>query len=90
MASNPQRQNDRLFASTEREEKLIIAFDFGTTYSGVAYCFANQPDAKPFAIMRNRGIAAPKIPTILKYTDEEPSGFRWGADLFVLYIRSQV
>ncbi|KAG6170156.1 hypothetical protein E4U51_001083 [Claviceps purpurea] len=84
MASNPQRQNDRLFASTEREEKLIIALDFGTTYSGVAYCFANQIDAKPVAIMNwpgNRGIAAPKIPTILEYSEEEPIGFRWGASV---------
>ncbi|KAG6199235.1 hypothetical protein E4U10_005217 [Claviceps purpurea] len=84
MASNPQRQNDRLFASTEREEKLIIALDFGTTYSGVAYCFANQIDAKPVAIMNwpgNRGIAAPKIPTILEYSEEEPTGFRWGASV---------
>ncbi|KAG6172014.1 hypothetical protein E4U11_006687 [Claviceps purpurea] len=84
MASNPQRQNDRLFASNEREEKLIIALDFGTTYSGVAYCFANQIDAKPVAIMNwpgNRGIAAPKIPTILEYSEEEPTGFRWGASV---------
>ncbi|KAG5996742.1 hypothetical protein E4U52_005958 [Claviceps spartinae] len=91
MASNPQRQNDRLFASndrlfasSQREEKLIIALDFGTTYSGVAYCFANQIDAKPVAIMNwpgNRGIAAPKIPTILEYSEEEPTGFRWGASV---------
>ncbi|KAG5965240.1 hypothetical protein E4U58_002897 [Claviceps cyperi] len=84
MASNPQRQNDRLFASSEREEKLIIALDFGTTYSGVAYCFANQIDAKPVAIMNwpgNRGVAAPKIPTILEYSEEEPTGFRWGASV---------
>ncbi|KAG6114576.1 hypothetical protein E4U13_003294 [Claviceps humidiphila] len=91
MASNPQRQNDRLFASndrlfasSQREEKLIIAMDFGTTYSGVAYCFANQIDAKPVAIMNwpgNRGIAAPKIPTILEYSEEETTGFRWGASV---------
>ncbi|KAG6050144.1 hypothetical protein E4U16_004592 [Claviceps sp. LM84 group G4] len=84
MASIPQRQDDRLFASSEREEKLIIALDFGTTYSGVAYCFANQIDAKPVAIMNwpgNRGIAAPKIPTILEYSEEEPTGFRWGASV---------
>ncbi|KAG5935630.1 hypothetical protein E4U59_005507 [Claviceps monticola] len=84
MASNPERKNDRLFASSEREEKLIIALDFGTTYSGVAYCFANQIDAKPVAIMNwpgNRGISAPKIPTILEYSDEDPTGFRWGASV---------
>ncbi|KAG6249022.1 hypothetical protein E4U49_008288, partial [Claviceps purpurea] len=76
------REHNRLFAAGGREEKLIIALDFGTTYSGVAYCFANQTDAKPVAIMKwpgNRGISAPKIPTVIEYSEEEPTGFRWGA-----------
>ncbi|KAG6241820.1 hypothetical protein E4U24_006000 [Claviceps purpurea] len=82
MASNHHREHNRLFAAGEREEKLIIALDFGTTYSGVAYCFANQTDAKPVAIMKwpgNRGVSAPKIPTVIEYSTEEPTGFRWGA-----------
>lgn len=29
----------------------------------------------------NRGIAVPKIPTILEYSEEEPTGFRWGASV---------
>lgn len=44
-------QSERFCAVVETEEKLIIALDFGTTYSGVAFCFANQTDAKPIAIM---------------------------------------
>ncbi|KAG6024259.1 hypothetical protein E4U40_003407 [Claviceps sp. LM458 group G5] len=82
MTSNHHREHNRLFIAGEREEKLIIALDFGTTYSGVAYCFANQTDAKPVAIMKwpgNRGISAPKIPTMIEYSKEEPTGFRWGA-----------
>ncbi|KAG6088705.1 hypothetical protein E4U15_005350 [Claviceps sp. LM218 group G6] len=82
MAPNHHREHKRLYAAGEREEKLIIALDFGTTYSGVAYCFANQTDAKPVAIMKwpgNRGISAPKIPTMIEYSKEEPTGFRWGA-----------
>ncbi|KAG6302017.1 hypothetical protein E4U09_004022 [Claviceps aff. purpurea] len=85
MRSNHHREvkeHNRLFAAGGREEKLIIALDFGTTYSGVAYCFANQTDAKPVAIMKwpgNRGISAPKIPTMIEYSKEEPTGFRWGA-----------
>ncbi|KAG6053635.1 hypothetical protein E4U17_004484 [Claviceps sp. LM77 group G4] len=82
MTSNHHREHNRLFVAGEREEKLIIALDFGTTYSGVAYCFANQTDAKPVAIMKwpgNRGISAPKIPTMIEYSKEEPTGFRWGA-----------
>jgi hypothetical protein len=35
----------------DSNDNLIIAFDFGTTFSGVAYSFANQRDAKVVAIM---------------------------------------
>jgi len=30
----------------ESEEKVIIALDFGTTYSGIAYCFPGQNNPK--------------------------------------------
>jgi molecular chaperone DnaK (HSP70) len=30
----------------ECAEKLIIALDFGTTYSGLAYCFPSQANAR--------------------------------------------
>ncbi|KAG6014764.1 hypothetical protein E4U54_004867 [Claviceps lovelessii] len=77
-------QSERFCAVVETEEKLIIALDFGTTYSGVAFCFANQTDAKPIAIMNwpgNHGISAPKIPTIIEYSKEANKGFRWGASV---------
>jgi hypothetical protein len=32
--------------SYDSEERLIIALDFGTTYSGIAYCFPNQANSK--------------------------------------------
>lgn len=35
----------------DSDEKLIIALDFGTTFSGIAYCFANQRDAKVATIV---------------------------------------
>ncbi|KAG6261198.1 hypothetical protein E4U49_004164 [Claviceps purpurea] len=84
MAPNSQQGSNRLFAARDRDEKLIIALDFGTTYSGVAYCFANQTNAEPQAILNwpdNQGFSAPKIPTIIEYTKEVPSGFRWGASV---------
>ncbi|KAG5935632.1 hypothetical protein E4U59_005509 [Claviceps monticola] len=75
--------SNRLFAARERDEKLIIALDFGTTYSGVAYCFANQTDAVPKAILDwpDQGLSAPKIPTIIEYTEKDSRGFRWGASV---------
>ncbi|KAG5921802.1 hypothetical protein E4U61_006230 [Claviceps capensis] len=75
--------SNRLFAARERDEKLIIALDFGTTYSGVAYCFANQTNAAPKAILDwpDQGLSAPKIPTIIEYTEKDSRGFRWGASV---------
>lgn len=35
----------------DSDEKLIIALDFGTTFSGIAYCFANQRDANVVTIV---------------------------------------
>lgn len=32
------------------DDRLIIAVDFGTTYSGIAYCFADQRDSSPIPI----------------------------------------
>lgn len=32
------------------DNRLIIAVDFGTTYSGIAYCFANQRNSSPIPI----------------------------------------
>lgn len=34
----------------QSDQKLIIALDFGTTFSGIAYCFANQRDPKVVTI----------------------------------------
>ncbi|KAM0517770.1 hypothetical protein ACHAPE_004746 [Trichoderma viride] len=32
------------------DDRLIIAVDFGTTYSGIAYCFADQRNSSPIPI----------------------------------------
>jgi hypothetical protein len=37
-------------AGLDTQDRVIIALDFGTTYSGVAYCFCNatsKPDVRP-------------------------------------------
>ncbi|KAG8419671.1 hypothetical protein J3458_004519 [Metarhizium acridum] len=71
-------------AVSESDEKLVISLDFGTTYSGVAFCFANQDNAKPAAIMDwpgNHGISVPKIPTLIAYDKQQPGVFKWGASV---------
>ena len=48
--------------SWESDEKLIIALDFGTTFSGIAFCFANQRDSKVAAIVDWPGGGNPRQP----------------------------
>ncbi|KEY64920.1 hypothetical protein S7711_03910 [Stachybotrys chartarum IBT 7711] len=64
-------------------EKLVIALDFGTTFSGIAFCFLNQRDAKIASILNwpgAEGQSVPKIPTLIRY-DPETNGFAWGASV---------
>ncbi|KAK2691598.1 hypothetical protein QWA68_007810 [Fusarium oxysporum] len=70
--------------TSSSDDKLIIALDFGTTYSGIAYCFTNQRDCTPISIKNWPGAEspdAPKIPTLIKYDKKNPDSFTWGAAL---------
>ncbi|KAI9647988.1 hypothetical protein NHQ30_002616 [Ciborinia camelliae] len=63
------------------EDQIVIALDFGTTFSGIAYAFPN--DDKPDIIPINdwpglEGHKHPKVPTIISY-DSQVGGFTWGA-----------
>lgn len=64
------------------EERLIIAVDFGTTYSGIAYCFAGQRDKKVGIVTEwPKSESASKIPTIIKYNSPKSRNlkdFEWG------------
>ncbi|KAF5593829.1 Hsp70 chaperone protein [Fusarium pseudoanthophilum] len=71
-------------STSSSDDKLIIALDFGTTYSGIAYCFTNQRDCTPISIKNWPGAEspdAPKIPTLIKYDKKNPDSFTWGAAL---------
>ncbi|KAM0460413.1 hypothetical protein ACHAPV_005207 [Trichoderma viride] len=66
------------------DDRLIIAVDFGTTYSGIAYCFANQRDSSPIPIDNwpgPNGIDVPKIPTVICYDKQNPQKFTWGGNV---------
>lgn len=67
--------------SQTSSKPLIIAIDFGTTYSGVAYCFPEQRDAKPRAVNLWPGMGTEKqtkIPTVIEYDQNDPTKFSWG------------
>jgi molecular chaperone DnaK (HSP70) len=64
----------------EQEDKqLIIGFDFGTTFSGIAYGFTSTPDADPICITDwpgREGHELKKVPTLMRYLDD--GTFQWG------------
>ncbi|KFA66207.1 hypothetical protein S40285_05120 [Stachybotrys chlorohalonatus IBT 40285] len=70
----------------QSDEKLIISLDFGTTYSGIGFCFANQRNSQVAAVMNwpgASGESVPKIPTLINYDSDSPRGtsFAWGASV---------
>ncbi|KAK4450231.1 hypothetical protein QBC34DRAFT_484501 [Podospora aff. communis PSN243] len=58
-------------ATATSQEQLVIALDFGTTFSGIAYCFPNQNDTQ----------SAPKINTLISYDANGAKFFSWGASV---------
>ncbi|OBT43288.1 hypothetical protein VE00_06923 [Pseudogymnoascus sp. WSF 3629] len=63
--------------------KIVVAIDFGTTFSGVAW--AKVQNGEPYVIEQWPGSYAPltgatseKVPTRILYDDEEPEGIKWG------------
>ncbi|KAI9661677.1 MAG: hypothetical protein M1821_008915 [Bathelium mastoideum] len=68
-------------ADDDDNDYLIIALDFGTTYSGIAYAFSTKPD-QVYSINEWPGApgrTVPKTPTALKYDSQ--SSFKWGYEL---------
>ncbi|KAF4438660.1 Hsp70 family [Fusarium acutatum] len=64
------------------KERIIIALDFGTTYSGVAYCFGSSSEAKPVVDWLGlEGRTQPKVPTAIAYDPDDSSEFKWGGQL---------
>ncbi|KAK6543446.1 hypothetical protein TWF694_000193 [Orbilia ellipsospora] len=70
-------------------ESLIVAVDFGTTYSGVAFCHSHQQELNDIEVITSwagNGIA-PKVPTDIRYLPlREPL---WGAEASLAYGRRQ-
>ncbi|KAJ3498448.1 hypothetical protein NLG97_g1113 [Lecanicillium saksenae] len=74
------RELARLKKDLSSSGRLVVAIDFGTTYSGMAYCFPDQRDPKPEAILQWPGsnLRTFKVPTVLKYDSSDESKFEWG------------
>lgn len=66
----------------EDDDQLVIALDFGTTFSGIAYSFTRSSQPVPKSVEEwpgTEGRTAPKTPTILCYDGQDPPFFSWGS-----------
>jgi molecular chaperone DnaK (HSP70) len=69
-------------ATSKSDETLIIALDFGTTFSGIAFCFANQKHPRVAVVVDwpgTDGELVPKIPTVINYDPNSKGMVSWGA-----------
>jgi molecular chaperone DnaK (HSP70) len=63
------------------ERKIIVAIDFGTTYSGVAWAETHRPDRRvaitswPISQSVREGESSDKVPTKLRYNG---NNVEWG------------
>ncbi|KAI1144855.1 actin-like ATPase domain-containing protein [Nemania diffusa] len=69
----------------EAQDRVVIALDFGTTYSGIAYAFSNPGrKAEVVSIVDWPGLEGhrqPKVPTLVGYDPKDPTKFRWGGQV---------
>ena len=65
---------------SDSDEQLIIAVDFGTTFSGIAYAFTGSGDTEPISVKTwpDEDRTAPKTPTLIHYSADRKK-FTWGA-----------
>ncbi|POS73475.1 hypothetical protein DHEL01_v208126 [Diaporthe helianthi] len=66
-------------------DRLVIALDFGTTFSGVAYAFdVLGKEAEIIPIQEWPGLEGyrqPKVPTLIMYDENDSSKFKWGGQV---------
>ncbi|CAN8104679.1 unnamed protein product [Discula destructiva] len=67
------------------DDHIVIAVDFGTTFSGVAWAF-NSPGKKPEVVSIMdwpglEGFRQPSVPTLILYDETDPSKFKWGGQV---------
>jgi hypothetical protein len=69
--------------ASKSKAQLIVGIDFGTTFSGVAFAFATNNEAKEDIITEWPGAGSytkQKIPTVLYY-DQYQKVVGWGPDI---------
>ncbi|ERF69695.1 hypothetical protein EPUS_03687 [Endocarpon pusillum Z07020] len=72
-------------SASQSERKILVAIDFGTTYSGVAWAQTARPEIQTTVIQwpdgtdALEGVTNDKVPTELAYDDN--AGCKWGFEI---------
>ncbi|KAI8091300.1 uncharacterized protein B0P05DRAFT_625058 [Gilbertella persicaria] len=79
--------------STKDDYKVVIAYDFGTTYSGASYAFTHNTTPEVFDVQKwphKGGNFYPKTPTLSAYKRSDPSKMiEWGHGAKKLMLKPQ-
>ncbi|KAF9109487.1 hypothetical protein BGX27_007565 [Mortierella sp. AM989] len=73
-----QQQPPRANATVGTEYPLLVAIDFGTTFSGVAYAFKSNGDVLEMTSWPHQANLYGKVPTVSAYTKETDKLHSWG------------
>ncbi|RGB26164.1 hypothetical protein C1646_721887 [Rhizophagus diaphanus] len=77
------KQDNKLLGSDDNNIRVVVGLDFGTTYSGFAYCHVSDEVNICSNDVWNGNVGQLKTNTVLQYDDEYNNVKLWGAPALV-------
>ncbi|KAG0264830.1 hypothetical protein BG011_005953 [Mortierella polycephala] len=78
-ANQPPRANgSRLTGDPKEDYPIVMAIDFGTTFTGCAFAFRKDPEIQEIITWPKQAYQYPKVPTISLYKLDSPDFLDWG------------
>ncbi|KAF9573750.1 hypothetical protein EC968_008152 [Mortierella alpina] len=83
MAASPAQQQQkpsgsRLTGDPKEDYPIVMAIDFGTTFTGCAFAFRKDPEIQEIITWPKQAYQYPKVPTISLYKLDSPDFLDWG------------
>ncbi|KAF9434409.1 hypothetical protein BGZ76_008076 [Entomortierella beljakovae] len=68
----------RLTGDPKEDYPIVMAIDFGTTFTGCAFAFRKDPEIQEIITWPKQAYQYPKVPTISLYKRDSPDFLDWG------------
>lgn len=68
----------RLTGDPKEDYPIVMAIDFGTTFTGCAFAFRKDPEIQEIITWPKQAYQYPKVPTISLYKNDSPDFLDWG------------